>query len=52
MDRIGFFYPPEPPELEPKHVICPVCGYDYELYDGWPAECDCGYYFKGNEETR
>ncbi len=50
------YYPPGvttlPGEEPPTHVICPECGHDYELCDGWPAECDCGHRFDGREETR
>ena len=43
-----------PGEEPPTYVVCPECGYDYELYDdGAPRECDnCGHIFDGSEETR
>ena len=41
-----------PGEERPTHVICPRCGYDYEIFDGYQRECDgCGYLFTGREET-
>ena len=42
-----------PGEEPPTHVVCPECGYDYELDDGPPRECDeCGHVFDGSENTR
>ena len=40
-----------PGEERPTHVICPKCGYDYELNDGSVRECECGHIFDGSEEN-